>query len=295
MQTSMILFFAISINIISHSFELSSENLNTSSTPPQSIDKYYESEMENQLFNIKKNSISNMWIGHIIATQMDGFVPFFYDNPKFTEDGQIYKGHLIEQDSWAVQNNFEKLPLLFVINQLLGHDLHALKTNITVPYENAAIQNDTQFECERGVDIAMDNKSKQFNRTNYIVQNAAKCNSPTDFQTPTKLLGKCFDVKVVQHLCETVAIINRNTIDKMHFTSNGKRICRSVCCQQYKIMIPIKPSKIVFLQSFCRKVDCQLATCVCAFKIVTGENISFTFFHFTANALGQLAMVYFEV
>ncbi|XP_050427110.1 uncharacterized protein LOC126837305 isoform X2 [Adelges cooleyi] len=103
MQTSMILFFAISINIISHSFELSSENLNTSSTPPQSIDKYYESEMENQLFNIKKNSISNMWIGHIIATQMDGFVPFFYDNPKFTEDGQIYKGHLIEQDSWAVQ------------------------------------------------------------------------------------------------------------------------------------------------------------------------------------------------
>ncbi|XP_050427098.1 nose resistant to fluoxetine protein 6-like [Adelges cooleyi] len=106
MQTRMILLFAIGFNTISNSFELSSdqsENLNTSSTPSQSIDNYYEREMENQLFNSKKNSISDTWIGNIIATQMDGFVPFSYENPKCTEDGKIYKEHLIKQDSWAVQ------------------------------------------------------------------------------------------------------------------------------------------------------------------------------------------------
>ncbi|XP_050432311.1 nose resistant to fluoxetine protein 6-like isoform X4 [Adelges cooleyi] len=106
MQTRLILLFVICFNTLNHSFQLPSdhsEKINAYTTPSTLNDKNYENELGKKLFNIKSNTNSTIWIGNMIAMHMDGFAPFSSDNPKCTEDGKLYKEHLVNQDLWAVQ------------------------------------------------------------------------------------------------------------------------------------------------------------------------------------------------
>ncbi|XP_050439063.1 uncharacterized protein LOC126844723 isoform X3 [Adelges cooleyi] len=128
MKTRLILLFAICFQTIHYSFEASfacSENTDSYSTSSKPIHKYHDCEMEHNLFNIGNNSNSTMWIGHMIAILMEGFTPYSHDNPKCTEDGNLYKEHLIKQDLWAVQMyaSSAKYPggLLTGITYEMGH------------------------------------------------------------------------------------------------------------------------------------------------------------------------------